>query len=112
MIQNPVVQSGSSGVTYHVENDENNTFYPTEAKPGQYVFTTSGSTYGNAAWIYDETESYRIAEAIRVTSIESLPPKIQEALETIPSTLAPPAAGPGYYYFVMPEENVKVVTIR
>ena len=109
MIQNPVVQSGSSGVTYHVENGQYNIFYPTEAKPGQYVFTTSGTIYGSV-WIFDETESYRIAEAISVDSIESLPPKIQEALETIPSTLAPPISHEGYFYFVMPEENVKVVT--
>lgn len=109
MIFNPVVQSGSSAVTYHVENDQYNTFYPTEARPGQYVFTTSGTIYGSA-WIYDETESYRIADARSVIRIESLPPKIQEALETIPSTLAPPMGGTGYYYFVMPEENVKIVT--
>ena len=92
-----------------MENDQYNIFYPTEAKPGQYVFTTSGTILGTAL-IYDETESYRITEAISVISIESLPPKIQEALETIPSTLAPPASREGYFYFVMPEENVKVVT--
>ena len=109
MIQNPVVQSGSSGVTYHVENDQYNIFYPTEAKPGQYVFTTSGKIYGTA-WIFDETESYRIARPINAPRIELLPPKIQEALETIPSTLAPPVSIEGYFYFVMPEENVKVVT--
>lgn len=96
-------------MTYHVENDQYNIFYPTEAKPGQYVFTTSGTFFGTA-WIFDETESYRIAKAIHVSSIESLPPKIQEALETIPSTLAPPMGSEGYFYFVMPEENVKVVT--
>lgn len=110
MIFNSVIQS-SGGVTYHVENGEYNTFYPTEAKPGQYVFTTSGTIFG-MAWIYDETESYRIAEATSVSSIESLPPKIQEALATIPSVLAPPMGSEGYFYFVMPEENVKIVTLR
>lgn len=111
MIFNPVVAAGSFDVTYHVENDQWNTFYPTEARPGQYVFTTSGTIRGTA-WIYDETESYRIAEVVNASRIESLPPKIQEALETIPSTLAPPMSGEGYFYFVMPEENVKIVTVN
>lgn len=108
MIFNPVIQS--SGGVYHVEiPDARNTFYPTEAKAGQYVVTTSGTFYGNIR-VYDETGVYLLAQVANVTNIEDLPPKVRYVLESAPTTYAPPPGRSGYAYFVMPEENVKIVT--
>ena len=111
MIWNPVVvKSGTPDVTYHVENDQYNTFWPTEARPGQYVVTASGA-YAGVPTGYDETGTYAIVyPVLGGMSIDELPPKVKEILENAPSTLAPPATRTGYLFFAMPEENVKIVT--
>lgn len=110
MIFNPVIQSSGGGVKYTVQNDQYNIFYPTEARPGQYVVNPSGTYFGTVT-IYDETGTYIIYRLFDAgEDVNDLPPKVREVLESAPSTYAPPVGGSGYLYFVMPEENVKVVT--
>ena len=110
MIVNPMVQGSGSNVTYHVENDQYNTFWPTEARPGQYVVTVSGG-YAGTPTGYDETGTYAIVDPIfGGLSTDELPPKVKEIVENAPVTRAPPPSLPGYLFFVMPEENVKIVT--
>ena len=101
-----IKQSSSSDVSYKVDvGDGFDPWYPIEAKAGQYVFTTSGSITGGVI-IYSTNKNYRTTEAITVYTKEDLPPKIQEALNSIPQTYAPPVEISGYRYFVMPEEDV------
>lgn len=101
-----IKQSSSSDVLYKVNFGGGlDPWYPLEAKAGQYVFTTSGSISG-AVNIYSTNMNYLATVAITVYTKEDLPPKIQEALNSIPQTYAPPPATSGYRYFVMPEEDV------
>lgn len=110
MIYNSAMIRGSGGVTYHVENDQYNTFWPTEARPGQYVVNPSGEHRGSP-FVFDETGTYMLARTSpRVDNIDDLPPKVREVLESAPSTLAPPMSANGYIFFIMPEENVKIIT--
>lgn len=113
MIWNPVVTgNGAADVTYHVENDpaNDNIFYPTEARPGQYVVNPS-CTYSGMPFVYDETGAYKLIDLFNAgANVDDLPPKVREVLESAPATLAPPMGGSGYLFFVMPEENVKIIT--
>lgn len=98
---------------YTVTNDESNVFYPEEAYSGQYVLTTTGGFSGNPI-VYDATGTYKIAQICVAYTIEDLPPKAREVLENFSHYMAsrvapPPSANIGYCYFVMPEENVKIV---
>ena len=103
--------SGSGGrKKYTVQNDQYNKFYPTEAYPGEYVVTVGGEYIGTAR-IYDETGTYLICYPFNAgTNLDDLPPKVREVIENAPITRAPPQANSGYLFFVMPEENVKIVT--
>lgn len=110
MIFNSVAQSSGGEQKYTVQNDQYSIFYPTEARPGQYVVNPSG-TFSGEVYIYDETGTYRICRLFNAgEDVNDLPPKVREVLESAPSTYAPPVGRVGYLYFVMPEENVKVVS--
>lgn len=103
-----IKQSSSSDVLYKVDVGVGlDPWYPLEAKAGQYVFTTSGSISGDV-YIYGTNRNYIATAAFTVPTKENLPPKIQEALNSIPQTYAPPVATSGYRYFVMPEEDVYI----
>lgn len=92
---------------YHVQNNIVNVFYPEWATPGQYVVTTSGTLNGSVE-IESADGTYTIGVLRSVSSVDKMPPKAQEVLESAPQTLAPPVGTAGYYYFVMPEEDVHV----
>lgn len=109
MIYNSAMIRGSGGVTYHVENDQYNTFWPTEARPGQYVVNPSGA-YSGVPSVFDETGTYMLTTGSSVRNIDDLPPKVREVLESAPSTLAAPEMQNGYIFFIMPEENVKIIS--
>lgn len=110
IVNQNVVSGGGQQKKYTVTSDEYNVFYPSEAYPGQYVVTTSGMRWGGVQ-IRDRATSYVICYAQSVYEADELPPKAQEVLESAPQTRAGPIGEDGYFYFVMPEEDVTVVTI-
>lgn len=110
IVNQNVVSGGEQQKKYTVWSEGSNVFFPTEAYPGQYVITTDGVVYGSTT-VYDRLGYYVICYPVQVHTADELPPKAREVLEGALQTRVGPAGTDGYFYFVMPEEDVKVQTI-
>lgn len=112
MIVNPVMYGG--GKTYHIEADQfaQETGFPANgsAKAGEYVVSTSGSIVG-VVRLLTADKKYTIESNIqRVSDVDDLPPLARKKIEIVSAKAAPPPAGHGYVFFVMPEEDVYLET--
>lgn len=115
MIVNPVVYGGERkerNISFVLLADGNYGF-PSSAVAGDYVVSTSGNisqVLSVRTASYDST--YVILDSIPTwPNIESIPPLAREKLENVPQTYAPPTSNPGYYAFVMPDEDVKIIAL-
>lgn len=108
------------GPLYSITQDPYNVFYPNQARVGEYVTTVSGEVASNQTLVYDITETYELADPVLVSEYEQLPPQVKEivdqysqnsnAVQDAPVTRAPPWGTPGYLYFIMPPQDVVIVT--
>lgn len=99
--------SGGGGKKYKIRySDPMPAWIKTEACPGEVIITANDQANRYGYLIKDDSCDLLVCEHLYADNLDDLPPCVKEALADIPQTNAPPSAGDGYAWFIMPPCDV------